>query len=50
MTKYKVSGLDQIGYYLTVLITFGGAWVLKTIIAKAIADTLNTAESDEIKK
>lgn len=48
--KYRISGLDSFGYYLTVICTLGGAWVLKTIIAKAIADAMNGAYTDEIKK
>lgn len=31
--------IDHIGYYLVVLLTFGGAWLLKCVIAKAIYDT-----------
>lgn len=38
--KIELSGLDKFGYYLSVVFSLGGTWILKTIIAKAIADSM----------
>lgn len=40
--KFSISFLDGLGYYVTVLVSLGAAWILKTIIVKAIVDAMNS--------
>jgi hypothetical protein len=36
MSKVKVSTLDNVFYYITCVTSFGGAYILKVIIRKAL--------------
>ncbi|MGA2910659.1 MAG: hypothetical protein ABSE04_02540 [Candidatus Microgenomates bacterium] len=39
-TEYHLGQWDLVGYYISVVFSLGGTWILKTIIAKAITDAL----------